>query len=107
MSQNLNTSWHGEIIIPLQKKGDKMECDNYRGILHLNTAYKLFSNILLKRLLTYVDENIDNYHCGFKRVKSTIDQLSIIRKIIEKMYEYRQNVWQLFIDFKKCVRQRS
>jgi len=66
-----------------------MECDNCRGISLLNTAYKIFSKILLKRLLPYVDENIGNYQCGFRKGKSTIDQLSIIGQIIEKRYEYR------------------
>jgi len=28
--------------------------------------------------------------------------LSVIGQIIEKKYEYRQNIWQLFIDFKKA-----
>ncbi|KAF0770861.1 Reverse transcriptase domain-containing protein [Aphis craccivora] len=78
-----------------------MECDNYRDISLLNTAYKIFSKILLKRLLPYVDENIGSYQCDFRKGKSTIDQLSIIGQIIEKRYEYRQNIWQLFIDFKK------
>jgi sorting nexin-29 len=52
--------------------------------------------------MPYVDENIGSYQCGFRKEKSTIDQLSIIAQIIEKRYEYRQNVWQLFIDFKKA-----
>jgi len=67
------TSWHEAVIIPIHKKGDKMECDNYRGISLLNTAYKIFSKILLKRLLPYVDENIGSYKCGFRKGKSTID----------------------------------
>jgi len=31
-----------------------------------------------------------------------IEQLSVIGQIIEKKYEYRQNIWQLFIDFNKA-----
>jgi len=60
-----------------------MECDNYGGISLLNTAYKVFSKILLKRLMPYVEENIGSYQCGFRKGKSTIDQLSIIGQIIE------------------------
>lgn len=52
--------------------------------------------------MSYVDENIGRYQCGFKKGKSTTDQLSIIGHIIEKRYGYRQNMWQLFIDFKKA-----
>jgi len=33
---------------------------------------------------------------------STTEQLSIIGQIIDMRYKYRQNMWQLFIDFKKA-----
>lgn len=29
-------------------------------------------------------------------------QLSIIERIIEKKYEYRQDFWQIFVDFRKA-----
>jgi len=99
--ERMPISWHEAVIIPLHKKGDKMECDHYRGISLLNTAYKIFSKILLKRLMPYVDKNIGNYQCCFRKRKSIIEQLSIIEQSIEKRFEYRQNIWQLFIDFKK------
>lgn len=67
---------HEAVITPLHKKGEyKIECENYRGISLLNTVYKIFSEILLKQLMPYVDENISNYRCGFRRGKSAIDQL--------------------------------
>lgn len=44
-------SWKEAIIIPLNKKGDKTDCSNYRGISLLNTAYKVFSKVLLSRLI--------------------------------------------------------
>lgn len=45
--------WKEAIIVPLHKKGDKLQCDNYRVILLLNSAYKIFVRILLKRLIPY------------------------------------------------------
>lgn len=31
----------------------------------------------------------------------TIEQLSVIARIIKKKYEYCQNMWQMFVDFRK------
>jgi sorting nexin-29 len=49
-----------------------------------------------------VEENLGKYQCGFQKGRSTIEQLSVIGQIKEKKYEYRQNIWQLFVDFKKA-----
>ncbi|KAL4084353.1 hypothetical protein QTP88_028176 [Uroleucon formosanum] len=102
MEERVPDSWNEAIIIPLYKKGDKTKCDNYRGLSLLNSAYKVFSRILLNRMVPYVEDCLGEYQCGFRKRRSTTEKLSVIGQIIEKGYKYRQNMWQLFIDFKKA-----
>jgi hypothetical protein len=90
------------IIVPIYKKGDKTDCNNYRGISLLPTTYKILSNILLSRLIPYAEEVIRDHQCGFRRNRSTIDHLFCIRQILEKKWEYNESVHQLFIDFTKA-----
>jgi hypothetical protein len=100
--EEMPQQWKESIIIPVHKKGDKTECGNYRGISLLSTSYKILSNILLARLTPYANEIIGDHQCGFRRNRSTIDQIFCIRQILEKKWEFGGTVHQLFIDFKKA-----
>jgi sorting nexin-29 len=86
----------------IHKKGDKIDCNSYRGISLLSTAYKILSTIILARLTPYVNEVIADHQCGFRRNRSIMDQIFYIRQIVEKKWEYNGTVHQLFIDFKKA-----
>jgi hypothetical protein len=100
--EGLPQQWKESIIIPLHKRGDKTDCNNYRGISLLSTAYKILSDILLARLTPYVSEVIGDHQCGFRHSRSATDQILYIRQILEKKWEYNGTVHQLFIDFKKA-----
>ena len=65
--------WKESIIVPIYKKGDKTDCNNYRGIPLLPTTYKVLSNNLLSRLIPYAEEVIGDHQCGFQRNRSTTD----------------------------------
>ena len=54
--EELPEEWKESVIVPIHKKGDKTECNNYRGISLLPTTYKILSNILLSRLIPYAEE---------------------------------------------------
>jgi hypothetical protein len=90
------------IIVPIHEKGDKTDCNNYRGISLLSTAYKILSNIFLARLTPYVKDVIGDHKCGFYQNGSTTDQIFHIQQILEKKLEYNRMVHQLFRDFKKA-----
>jgi len=100
--EKLPEEWKESIIVPIHKKEDKADCNNYRGISRLPTTYKILSNILLSRLTPYAKEIIGDHQCGFRRNRSTIDHIFCIRQIIEKKWEYNEEVHQLFVDFKKA-----
>jgi hypothetical protein len=100
--EELPQQWKESIIVQIHKKGDKTDCNNYRGISLSSTAHKILSNILLARLTPYVSEVIEDHQCGFRRNRSTTDQIFYIRQILGKKWEYNGTVHQLFVDFKKA-----
>ncbi|GFW37932.1 uncharacterized protein TNCV_4631331 [Trichonephila clavipes] len=64
-TEKIPIEWEEGSVCPIFKKGYQLECRNYRGITLLNTAYKIFSNLLFARLQPYTGKVIGNYQCGF------------------------------------------
>ena len=65
--ERMPEEWKKSIVVPIYKKGDKTDCNNYRGISLLPTTCKILSNILLSRLSSYTEEIIGDHQCGFRR----------------------------------------
>jgi hypothetical protein len=84
------------------KKGDKTDCNNYRGTSILPTTYKILSNILLSRLIPYAQEIIGDHQYGYHRNMLTTNHMFSIRQILEKNWEIFEAVHLLFIDVKRA-----
>ena len=64
--------WNFRIICTILKKGDPMARSNDRGILLLNTAYKILSYIICARLSKYTERIIGKYQCCFRNNQSDL-----------------------------------
>ncbi|KAL1446641.1 hypothetical protein WDU94_003506 [Cyamophila willieti] len=100
--KTIPNEWTEAIVIPIHKKGDKEDCNNYRGISLLNCTYKIFSKILLKRLETYTTSIIEEHQAGFIKGRSTTDQIYIVKETIAKYWEFDRECFLLFVDFSKA-----
>jgi len=94
--------WKTAIICPIYKNGDRQSCSNYRGIALLNVTYKILSNCILDRMRPWAEEILGDYQAGFRKNRSTIDQIFILRLILQKMRDFNKEVHMIFIDFKKA-----
>jgi endonuclease/exonuclease/phosphatase family metal-dependent hydrolase/ribosomal protein S28E/S33 len=98
----LPNDWRKSIICPVYKKGDKLRCENYRGISLLCTSYKVFSKILESRIKPLADKITGEYQGGFRTGRSTTDQIFSVKQVLEKCWEYNIEVHQIFVDFKQA-----
>jgi hypothetical protein len=101
-SETMPQEWRTGLLIPLLKKGDPTQCSNYRGIMLLNTTYKILTLIIRKRLTEHTETKLGEYQNGFRKGKSTMDAIHVISQIIEKSYEHDIELHILFIDFKQA-----
>jgi hypothetical protein len=68
----------------------------------LNSGYKILSLIILKILQIYTGKIVGNYQSGFSKNKLTTDHIFIIRQIMEKSYEFANDLHMVFIDYKQA-----
>jgi len=99
----MTKDWNNGIICPIFKKENRAKCANYGGIMLLSIPYKFLLIILLKRLDVYSEEILNEYQCGFRNGKGSIDQIFIVRQTMEKCLEFNTDLYLLFIDYRQAV----
>ena len=98
------SAWSIGEIIPLHKKGDKSNVDNYRGITLLSTVGKLFTRILNKRLTDWAESYgvFIEAQAGFRENMSTVDNIFVLHGLITHFLNNDKQLFCSFIDFPKA-----
>ena len=100
------TAWATAIIVPIFKRGNVDNPNNYRGISLLNILSKIFTSVLTNRLYNWAEQNdrIRPEQAGFRRNYSTTDHIFTLRQIISNaLYgERRQKIYCIFVDYQKA-----
>ena len=90
------------IITLYKNKGDRSDCNNYRGISLLSVVGKAFARVILSRLQSLAERIYPEAQCGFRAGRSTIDMIFSVRQMQEKCREQRQPLYIAFIDLTKA-----
>ena len=87
--------WQKAILVPLYKgKGDRSVCDSWRGISLLSVVGKVFSHILLERLVRTFDSRLSEAQAGFRKVRGCADQIFTIRRVMEQAAEKHKPIYE-------------
>ena len=94
--------WKTSRILPLHKKGQKKQMENYRPISNLCAGSKVFERLILQRILEIDDQAESsltgvNQH-GFKKSKSTITASADIQSKIAMLMDKDQYVAMASLD---------
>ena len=73
-----------KIITLYKNKGERSDCNNYRGISLLSIVGKVFARVILIRLQKLAERIYPESQCGFRAERSTIDMVFSLRQLQEK-----------------------
>ena len=97
-TQQWTQNWKRSVIIPIPKKGNAKKCSNYHTISFISHASKVMLKILRARLQQYVNRELPDVQAGFRKGRGTRDQIANFHWIMEKVGEFRKNIYFCFID---------
>ncbi|KAF3675712.1 Cytochrome c [Capsicum annuum] len=93
-------AWRWSTMISLYKNnGDTQGCNNYRGIELLSHTMKDWERVVelrLRRIVT-ISENLFDFMSG----RSTTEVIHLVRRLVEKFLEKKNDLYVVFIDLEK------
>lgn len=98
--QETPKEWKEAHIISVHKKGNKDNCENYRGLSITSTVSRLYGKILRDLIEREIKE--EEEQCGFRGGRSSTDHIFCMKQIIEKRAATNQETHILFIDLTKA-----
>ena len=91
-----------KIVTLYKNKGERSDCNNYRGISLLSIVGKVFARVILVRLQKLAERVYPESQCGFRAERSTIDMVFSLRQLQEKCREQQMPLYIAFIDLTKA-----
>ena len=105
MTQDVPTSWKTAIIIPVPKPGKVLSHPgSYRPIALTSCLCKTMKPMVNSRLTWYLERHmvITEYQSGFRRRRSTVDNLVTLETSIRDACISRKHLVSIFFDLEKA-----
>ncbi len=104
-SGNYPVEWNTGYQVPIHKKGDTSNCNNYRGITITSCLGKLFNKVLNTRLVDHLEETgtLSDNQAAYRKGYSTTDHIFSLKSIINKYVRMNKaRLYCCFVDFQKA-----
>ncbi|CAB1114327.1 unnamed protein product [Ectocarpus sp. CCAP 1310/34] len=96
--------WKDATIKVLYKKGDRSNCNNYKGISLLFHVGKVPIKIITNRPSAFCEANniLPEEQCGFRSGRSTVDMLFVVCRLQELGRRKKRPLYMCFVDLNKA-----
>jgi hypothetical protein len=94
--------WKSGNIVPIHKKGDKSNIENYRPICIQSTLAKLFESLVLEIIMPDIVEIVEPQQHGFVPGRSVLSNLTLYENYICRGLADGRQVDSIYTDFSKA-----
>ena len=104
-NETFPTNWKHAIILPFLKPNkDPTQPTSYRPLSLVSNIGKIYEKLILNRMYWYLENNtlLPEYQTGFRRERSTEDQLARLEHIICKSLKEKKIVITVYFDISKA-----
>jgi hypothetical protein len=95
-------AWKRATLVPIHKKGDKLEADNYRGVTLLDVVGKVYVTVIHSRIRAHLCGQLLQSQCGFVPGKGTGEAMFRLRRLVELARDFASPLHAAFVDFRKA-----
>lgn len=91
-------------VIPIYKKGDKNNCSNYRPISILPSLSKIFEQVMISRIIKFMENNnyLTSCQFGYRPQKGTADALDSLLRYVYNALENHKRCTSTLCDLSKA-----
>ena len=102
-SSKVPQMWKHANVMPLFKKGDPSELNNYRPVSLLSCTSKIMERIVFKNVFNYIRDNgiLSSHQSGFQSGDSTVNQLAYLYHVFSQALDEKKDVRIVFCDISK------
>ena len=101
---NTPLEWNKGIIVPIFKKGNKNDLNNYRGITLTSCVSKIFNRIVANSISNFVENNniLSEVQGGFRKNHRCEDHVFTLKSIAATRLAENKQTYMAFLDFRKA-----
>ena len=92
-----------QIVSLYKNKESRSDCGNNRGISVLSATGKIFTRVILNRLITVSEQTLPEAQCGSRPGRNTVDMIFAVVQLQEKCIEQNKSFYSVFIDLTKAL----
>lgn len=97
----LPREWRKGVMCPIYKSGDKRETKNYRGVILMDIAYKVYASILNERLMEEVKDKLNESQIDFRKEREVMDAIYVLNHVMDReLGKKKEKVFACFADLK-------